>query len=81
MTREYAIRLADNFANGRVCSLREGEAQDYHKMCMEALLDQQEREKGCECCGIPLYFKTKQHLCPVLAPLTPEQGHLVKDSA
>lgn len=34
MTLEYAIRLARKWAFGGVCSLREGEAQEYHKMAL-----------------------------------------------
>lgn len=37
MTLEYAIRLARKWAFGGVCSLREGEAQEYHKMALAAL--------------------------------------------
>lgn len=37
MTLEYAIRLARKWAFGGVCSLREGEVQEYHKMALAAL--------------------------------------------
>ncbi len=37
MTLDYAIRLARKWASGGVCSLREGEAQEYHKMALAAL--------------------------------------------
>lgn len=37
MTLDYAIRLARKRAFGGVCSLREGEAQEYHKMALAAL--------------------------------------------
>ena len=40
MTREKAIRIASKWAEGHVCTLREGEAQEYHKLCLEALLKQ-----------------------------------------
>lgn len=44
MTLERAIRLAQRWAFGGVCTLREGEAQEYHKMALAALRAQQERE-------------------------------------
>lgn len=37
MTKERAMRLAAKWANGGVCTLREGEAEEYHKLCLEAL--------------------------------------------
>lgn len=37
MTLEKAIRLARKWAAGHVCTLEEGEAQEYHQMCAEAL--------------------------------------------
>ena len=37
MTIEKAIRLARKWAAGHVCTLKEGEAQEYHQMCAEAL--------------------------------------------
>lgn len=37
MTLDYAIRLARKWAFGGVCSLREGEAQEYHKMALASL--------------------------------------------
>lgn len=40
MTIEKAMRLASKWASGGVCTLREGEAQEYHKMCYEALKKQ-----------------------------------------
>ena len=44
MTIERAKRLAKQWANGYVCSLREGEAEEYHKLCFSALQEQQELE-------------------------------------
>lgn len=37
MTKERAMRLAAKWANGGVCTLREGEAQEYHELCLAAL--------------------------------------------
>ena len=45
MTRQKAIELAAKWAEGGVCTLREWEAREYHKICLEALRAQQEREK------------------------------------
>ena len=44
MTIERAKQLAKKWANGYVCSLREGEAEEYHKLCFSALCAQQELE-------------------------------------
>ena len=46
MTIERAKRLAKKWANGYVCSLREGEAEEYHKLCFSALQEQQEQESN-----------------------------------
>lgn len=46
MTLERAKRLAKQWANGHVCSLREGEAEEYHKLCFSALQEQQEQESN-----------------------------------
>lgn len=45
MTISKAIRLANKWAEGGVCTLLEGEAREYHKICLDALRAQQEREK------------------------------------
>ena len=37
MTRQHAIRLAEQWSSGGVCSLREGEAKEYHAICLAAL--------------------------------------------
>lgn len=37
MSVDKAIRLAHQWAAGQVCTLREGEAQEYHQLCAEAL--------------------------------------------
>ena len=44
MTGERAIRSAQKWAFGGVCTLKEGEAQEYHKLCLAALRAQQEQE-------------------------------------
>lgn len=44
MSIERAIRIAANWADGKTNTLREGEAQEYHKMALAALRAQQERE-------------------------------------
>lgn len=46
MTKERAKQLAKKWANGYVCSLREGEDEEYHKMCLSALQEQQELESN-----------------------------------
>lgn len=45
MNRQKAIELAAKWAEGGVCTLREVEAREYHKLCLDALRSQQEREK------------------------------------
>lgn len=44
MTIEKAMRLASKWASGGVCTLREGEAEEYHKICYDALRKQIPRE-------------------------------------
>lgn len=46
MTRERAERLAMQWSVGGVCSLRDGEATEYHQMFYEMLRAQQEAEKS-----------------------------------
>lgn len=46
MTIERAKRLAEQWASGGVCSLREGEAEEYHKMFLEMLLEKSARESN-----------------------------------
>ena len=36
-TIDKALRLARKWAAGHVCTLKEGEAQEYHQLCAEAL--------------------------------------------
>ena len=43
MTIERAKRLAKQWANGRLCSLRHGEAEEYHKMFLSLLCREQEQ--------------------------------------
>ena len=43
MTLERAKRLAKQWANGRFCSLRHGEAEEYHKMFLSLLCREQEQ--------------------------------------
>ena len=45
MTLEHAIRLARQWAFGGVCTVKEGEAQEYHKMALAALEEKREREE------------------------------------
>ena len=46
MTTERAMRLAEKWADGLVCSLREGEATEYHKMFLSMLRAQQKAENN-----------------------------------
>lgn len=49
----YALRLANRWAQGGVCSMRESDVQRYHAACAAALHEKLEREewsKGCEYC-------------------------------
>ena len=43
MTRDRAIHLARAWSEGKVCTLREDEANEYHAMCLAALLDQERK--------------------------------------
>ena len=48
MTIERAKQIAKQWANGYVCSLREGEAEEYHKLCFSALRAKEENPfSGC----------------------------------
>lgn len=42
MTKERAIQLAREWSMGLVCSLCEGEAEEYHKMFLEMLCSESE---------------------------------------
>ena len=45
MTRERAIQLAKKWSKGLACSLREGEAEEYHEMFLEMLCDESRPRK------------------------------------
>ena len=49
MTIERAIRLAENFSSGGVCTLRDGEAQEYHRLFLSMLLSKQDVVRCVEC--------------------------------
>ena len=42
MTLERAIGLASEWSDGHVNTLRNGEAEAYHKLCLELLLEKRE---------------------------------------
>lgn len=46
MNKARAIRIAAKWSQGHVCTLREGEAQEYHKLCLAALREQEQRERN-----------------------------------
>lgn len=46
MTLERAIGLASAWADGHVNALRDGEAEAYHKLCLELLLEKLENERS-----------------------------------
>jgi hypothetical protein len=50
MTFERAIRIAEKWANGGVCTLREGEAKEYHTLCLRLLREREERIYGTKFC-------------------------------
>lgn len=37
MTRDRALHLAEKWSNGEVCTLRSGEAEEYHEMFLDML--------------------------------------------
>lgn len=45
MTLDRAICLARSWAFGGCCTLAEGEAQEYHKMALEAFMQQKTTEQ------------------------------------
>ena len=45
MTLKHAIRLASAWSQGHVCTLRDGEAEEYHRMALEVFRAMQEAEK------------------------------------
>lgn len=44
MDRARAIRLAERWSEGGVCTLRHAEANEYHKLCLAALRAQEQRQ-------------------------------------
>ena len=46
MTIKRAIRIASAWSQGHVCTLRDGEAEEYHKMALEAFRAMQDAEKN-----------------------------------
>lgn len=46
MRTSRAISIASRFSKGFVCSMREGEAEEYHKTCLTALREKREREEN-----------------------------------
>lgn len=46
MNRAKAIRLATRWAEGAVVTLREGEAREYHRLCLASLREQEQREQS-----------------------------------
>ena len=51
MTRQRALRLAREWAQGHVCSLREGEAQEYHQLVVSLLETERLPCDGCVAAG------------------------------
>ena len=76
MTIERAKQLAKRWGNGYVCSLREGEAEEYHKMFLSLLCKEQGKNPGpCDLCAYnpPSSFDGKPcAMCP--ATSMPEEG-------
>ena len=46
MTLKRAIRIASAWSQGHVCTLRDGDAEEYHRMALEAFRAMQEAEKN-----------------------------------
>lgn len=46
MRTSRAISIASRFVQGFVCSMRDGEAEEYHKTCLAALREKREREEN-----------------------------------
>ena len=49
MTIERAKRLAEQWASGGVCTLRDGEGQEYHRLFLSMLLGKQDIVRCREC--------------------------------
>ena len=45
MTVEYALRLARQWSQGHICTLREGEAKEYHKLVASLLEKERSRNE------------------------------------
>lgn len=58
MTLERAIRLTRQWINGRVCSLRTGERDEWYELCLIALLEKQEREQNNETNNEDEYYES-----------------------
>lgn len=58
MTLERAIRLTRQWMNGRVCSLRAGERDEWYELCLIALLEKQEREQNNEINNEDEYYES-----------------------
>ena len=46
MTKEKAIQLAQQWSQGLVCSLRDGEAEEYHQLFLDMLLQRSTEESN-----------------------------------
>ncbi len=46
MTLEKAIRTAKEWVNGGVCTLKDGELEEYNKLVLDALLLKAEAERS-----------------------------------
>ncbi len=57
MNLERAIRLARTWAFGGVCSLQEGEAQEYHKLALAALESQRDGTAPVVRCGESKHYE------------------------
>ena len=64
MTIKKAMRLAAQWASGGVCTLREGEAREYHKTCYEALKKQIPMEHHHTIVGECHDEKARGSVCP-----------------
>ena len=63
MTRQRALRLAREWAQGHVCSIRDGEAAEYHSMFVAMLEESMSNEPlTCEGCKFE-YEATDEAMC------------------
>ena len=63
MTRERAKSLASKWSAGCVCNLREGEAEEYHKMFYDLLCDKKDAKAEWISVKDRLPYKNQQCLC------------------